>query len=152
MRRLPVGRRSPGAAARQVSRQYLPSVLVAQGVAHVQPSLEGLVAGFEYHLVEVAVVLYELHVVDERLVVGHEDVGSLAQGMLAVDDASHLQVEQLTTVSVGDAYMAPYRLRSGSSTSSQSVMRRTMTMMLGGTLSMPRFWAVPDLMNSSRAK
>lgn len=83
--------------------QHLPSVFSAEGVAHVQPSLEGLSAWLENHLVEVAVLLDEVHVLHERLVVGDEDVGGLAQCVLAVDGSAHLKVEQLASVAAVDS-------------------------------------------------
>ena len=79
------------------------SVGPSHGIADVQPAFLRLSARFENHLVEVAVLPDEFHVLQQHLAVGDEDVCSLAQFVLTSDSSSHLQIKQVTPVTAGDA-------------------------------------------------
>ena len=59
-------------------------VLPPHGVAYVQPALlaGGGTTRLQYHLVELAVLLDEVSILLQNLIVGDEDVGSLAQCVL----------------------------------------------------------------------
>ena len=80
------------------------SVGAPHGVAHVQPSVFSwrCASWLDYHLVEVALLLDEPSVFHQRLLVGDEDVGSLAQGVLAGGYAVYGEVELWASVSAGD--------------------------------------------------
>ena len=71
-------------------------------VAYVQPSVSLGPTGLQYHLVELAVLLDEGDVTLQRLLVGDEDVGSLAQRVLTARHASYGEVELRTTVAARD--------------------------------------------------
>lgn len=75
----------------------------SHGIAYVQPAFLWLSARFKNHLVEVAVLPDEFHVLQQHLAVGDEDVCSLAQFVLTSDSSSHLHIKQVTPVTAGDA-------------------------------------------------
>ena len=75
----------------------------SHGIADVQPAFLWLSARFENHLVEVAVLPDEFHVLEQHLAVGDEDVCSLSQFVLTSYSSSHLQIEQVAPVTAGDA-------------------------------------------------
>ena len=88
--------------ANQVLSQQLVAVLVIDGVAHVEPPLLGLAAGFQDELVEVAVFGDEINILLHLLLARHGNIGSFSQFVLAPEGTSHRQIEQMTPVSAGD--------------------------------------------------
>lgn len=79
------------------------AVFLSCGITYVQPTLLGLTARLQYHLVKVAFFLDKLHVLLERLLVGDEYVGGLSQAVLASWGTTHGKVELLASETAGDA-------------------------------------------------
>lgn len=83
--------------------QHLAAHRPADGVTHVQPTGDAGVAGLEDELVERRVSAQEVEILEGCLLIGHKDVGSLAEQVLRVSHTAHGPVERLAAVAAGDA-------------------------------------------------
>ena len=77
--------------------------LTVPPAGEVQPAVAHATAVLEEHLVEVRVADDPLEPVARHLLVGHGEVGSLAQHVLRAPDATHCSVQLLAAVAAGDA-------------------------------------------------
>ena len=122
-----------------------------QRIAHMQPTSVLRALRLQNHLVELAMVADKGRELLQLLLVGDEDVGSLAQRMLTARHAVNGEVQLWTAISTGNHHHAAM-LAQGSRTHSQSSINREITMACCGVLSMPYLMAVPERKNSPRAK
>ena len=98
---------------REIRVQQLPGFVVKDGLVavaltvpparDVQPAVAHATAVLEEHLVEVRVADNPLEPVARHLLVGHGEVGSLAQHVLRAPHTTHRTVQLLTAVAAGDA-------------------------------------------------
>ena len=81
-------------------------VLAAQRIAHVQPTPVLRTLRLQNHLVELAMVADKGRELLQLLLVGDEDVGSLAQRVLTARHAVNGEVQPWTAISTGHYHHA----------------------------------------------
>jgi len=82
--------------------QHLPAVLMALGVADVQPVVAGLLVALHDQLIEGEVLLDERHILLQFVIVRHIDIGSLAQTVLRVGYSAYHIIQTVGTVTTDD--------------------------------------------------